>query len=88
MLEGDKEDVVGLYEKIKGDYRHKNVKTLLEAETEERRFPSWSMAFSIIPNADSGFEWLQTLLLVQAGTKDYQDLVDGLSDNSMIASGP
>ncbi len=45
MLEGDKNTVVELFNKIHKDSRHKLVFTLAEGEREERQFPSWSMAF-------------------------------------------
>ena len=45
VLEGEKETVRALYDKIGRDPRHTGVITFLEGETVERQFPNWSMAF-------------------------------------------
>lgn len=44
-IEGEEDDVIGLYEKIKKDDRHSNVIDLIEEECEDRLFPQWSMGF-------------------------------------------
>lgn len=43
ILEGEKEDVKALYNKIKEDPRHKNVKVISEGVTMKRIFHSWNM---------------------------------------------
>ena len=45
ILEGKKEDVLQLYEKIKEDDRHNNITLLWENEVENRYFPDWNMAY-------------------------------------------
>jgi hypothetical protein len=45
MLEGEKEVVKALFQKIKKDSRHKDIVTIMENETEKRTFKSWSMGF-------------------------------------------
>lgn len=45
MLEGEKEVVKALFQKIKKDSRHKDIVTIMEGETEKRTFESWSMGF-------------------------------------------
>jgi len=45
MLEGKKERVLKLYEKIKNDPRHKDVITVIEREEPIRSFPDWTMGF-------------------------------------------
>lgn len=45
MLEGEKENVMKLYDKISLDPRHTGVITILDGEEEERQFPEWSMGF-------------------------------------------
>ena len=45
MLEGEKERVLDLYEKIKKDPRHKDVITVIEREAPKRTFPDWTMGF-------------------------------------------
>ena len=44
-LEGEEEDVKALFEKIKVDERHSNVKIIGFSELKERRFKSWDMAY-------------------------------------------
>lgn len=45
-LEGDYDQIISLYEKIKEDKRHKNVimVSLNKDQREERLFPNWAMA--------------------------------------------
>lgn len=45
VLEGQKEEVLELFGRIKKDKRHENLIVLYESEIEERLFDSWSMAF-------------------------------------------
>jgi hypothetical protein len=45
LLEGAKDVVNGLYEKISRDIRHVNVNTLIDETVETRLFPEWSMGF-------------------------------------------
>ena len=44
-LEGDKGAVLGLYERIARDPRHRGLLRLLEGPAETRQFAEWSMAF-------------------------------------------
>ena len=48
MLEGPKENVLDLFNKIKKDGRHHGVLTLYEGETDHRFFPHWRMAFEAV----------------------------------------
>lgn len=43
ILEGQKDQVLGIYSKIKTDSRHKDVRVLQEDKRDDRRFPDWSM---------------------------------------------
>lgn len=45
ILEGNKEDVLAIYEKISKDSRHENVELLWDGSTEKRYFPNWNMSF-------------------------------------------
>ena len=45
MLEGKKESVLKLYEKIKKAPRHKDVITVIERDEPIRSFPDWTMGF-------------------------------------------
>lgn len=54
-LEGPEAAVLGLYEQIRRDARHKNVKTILSVPAEHRCFPQWSMGFreaTALPEAE------------------------------------
>ncbi|MGK7391266.1 MAG: BLUF domain-containing protein [Candidatus Cyclobacteriaceae bacterium M2_1C_046] len=42
-LEGDYKMIIGLYDKIKEDDRHKNVVMITSGPIKERSFPSWQM---------------------------------------------
>lgn len=48
VLEGEKEIVQTLYDRIKHDQRHSSVMLLISRETETREFPNWSMGFAEI----------------------------------------
>lgn len=45
LLEGEKETVENLFEKIKDDKRHSNIVLIVKEKVEERLFSDWSMAF-------------------------------------------
>ena len=52
VLEGEKEAVTGLYQKIKKDDRHKDVIQLVQGTCEERNFGEWSMGFKAVNESD------------------------------------
>lgn len=56
ILEGEREAVAALMEKIGQDSRHRKVKVFHEEETERRTFGSWRMAF-VSPSAADMAEW-------------------------------
>ncbi len=45
LIEGEEAVVRGLYEKIKADTRHRNVRVIEEGTREQRVFSRWSMGF-------------------------------------------
>ncbi len=51
-LEGKKEDVLELYNKILKDERHANVIDLIEEDEEGRLFPDWSMGYRNLKSLD------------------------------------
>ena len=55
LLEGEEEEVISLFERIKKDQRHYAVELLEEEEISERLFSEWSMAYQ-----DMGDESQQT----------------------------
>ncbi len=52
VLEGEKEQVLPIYQTISHDPRHKGVIELLSGELEERNFPNWSMGFRAISSSE------------------------------------
>ena len=57
LLEGEKQTVKDLYEKIRRDKRHNDVRLIGENIAKERTFPKWGMAyFPIDENHVSGNE--------------------------------
>lgn len=45
LLEGERKNVLSLYDKISEDNRHHSVELILEEKQEDRLFKDWSMAF-------------------------------------------
>lgn len=45
LLEGEREAVLSLFEKIKRDPRHNNVTVTVEMTVNQKLFPDWGMAF-------------------------------------------
>jgi len=56
-LEGDEKEVRSVYDRIRGDDRHRSVKTLLEEPLQKRTFDNWSMKY--VPLADDVQKMLQ-----------------------------
>ena len=44
-LEGDEATVLGLFERISRDSRHKMISIIHQGSVDERQFPDWSMGF-------------------------------------------
>lgn len=51
MLEGEKSDVVSLYDKIKMDKRHARIHLLRQSTIQARSFPDWKMGFRKIDDS-------------------------------------
>ena len=58
ILEGEKDDVLGLMVRIERDPRHRGVKVFYEQEVDERAFASWSMAY-LSPSAEEVAKWAE-----------------------------
>jgi hypothetical protein len=58
ILEGEKDDVLDLMERIERDPRHSGIKVFHEEETEERAFASWNMAY-LSPSAADVSRWAE-----------------------------
>lgn len=63
ILEGNKEDVVQLYEKILVDERHHSATVLWESNVEYRFFEEWKMAF-YQPSQNNIKEYVSNLLML------------------------
>ncbi len=63
ILEGNKKDVLQVYEKIKVDKRHHTVTLLWENEVPNRFFPEWNMAF-YRPDDKNVQQFVSNLLLL------------------------
>lgn len=60
LLEGERQRVIELFEKIKRDPRHNNVTVTVEMTVNQKLFPDWGMAF----------KFLDKDVLKQHGVKD------------------
>lgn len=50
MLEGPRDQIRALYERIATDSRHRDVVVELDAPADERLFPDWQMGFAEVPS--------------------------------------
>jgi hypothetical protein len=53
LLEGRKEDVLAMVDRIGEDTRHRGMIRLLEADCAKREFPDWSMGFESVSPMDA-----------------------------------
>jgi hypothetical protein len=58
ILEGEKNDVDSLMERIHRDPRHHGIKVFYEEEVDECAFESWSMAY-LTPSSEELSKWIQ-----------------------------
>lgn len=69
-IEGDKETVNKLYEKIKIDTRHKDIFKMLDGYWKNRNFSDWSMAFRSMTKSEAkkiiGYSDISDLALINA----------------------
>lgn len=52
-LEGNKDDVLYIYNKIAKDERHSDIINVIEEQAEERYFPNWSMGYKNFGQMDT-----------------------------------
>ncbi len=80
VLEGVEEDVLNVFERIKRDYRHKEVTVIKQGLIANRYFKSWDMGFEkIVLDSNSnlkGFFQLEPELLMQDGDINNNILLD------------
>lgn len=55
-LEGEYKQIIGLYDKIKTDDRHKNFVLITSSPILERSFPSWQMGSKKFNNTDINYQ--------------------------------
>jgi hypothetical protein len=89
ILEGEKNDVLDLMEKIKRDPRHHGVKVYRERETDGRAFASWSMAY-LSPCAEEVSKWAEldgttTIETVLSSLESEPDRLPGMVVNILKA---
>jgi hypothetical protein len=80
ILEGEKDQVKALYEKIKVDPRHKDVKVLSEGVALKRYFSSWNMGHRDLDVLSfksilQEFDLKEEELLNENKAKDHQELI-------------
>jgi hypothetical protein len=58
IVEGEKDDVLDLMQRIERDSRHHGIKVFYEEEVQDRAFASWSMAY-LSPSAEEVAKWAE-----------------------------
>ncbi|WP_421716570.1 BLUF domain-containing protein [Arcobacter arenosus] len=76
-LEGEKDDVLSIYEKISNDERHTNIIDLFEEDIDERLFPQWSMGYKNIKHlSDIKSEKLKNFNTSEEFEESKDDILD------------
>lgn len=96
VLEGEKETIQNLYNKIKNDPRHKGVIKLLDHEIKERSFADWSMGFKQISEEDwstlRGYLNLEDkekfLALTKSGNDNLSSIIKSFANVNMRNDSP
>jgi len=76
-LEGDYNQIVGLYDKIKEHKRHKNVVLISLGNVKERNFPSWQMGSKKIELKDVDFKTDMS----EAEKTKFKSILNGVAEN-------
>lgn len=77
VLEGDDDDVDGLYNKICKDSRHNKIAKIYDNQIEEKLFDVWSMAFnksSVEELSEAGYFTLDEFKEITDGVADYETI--------------
>jgi hypothetical protein len=61
VIEGEEEVISSLYDRIRRDPRHTNVRTLFRRPLPSRHFANWTLAFSWIGDTSNGADGIQDL---------------------------
>lgn len=80
VIEGNRDVVYALLEKIKKDSRHTNLVILLEKPIVDRSFPNWSMGHHIkkssqLPQTSGFSEFMQSNDLTSTRNKDSKEVI-------------
>jgi len=76
-LEGEKDDVLSIYEKISNDERHTNIIDLSEEDIDERLFPKWSMGYRNVKHlSDFKSEKLKSFNTTEEFEESKDDILD------------
>ncbi len=76
-LEGEKDDVLSIYEKISNDERHTNIIDLAEEDIDERLFPKWSMGYRNVKHlSDFKSEKLKSFNTTEEFEESKDDILD------------
>ncbi len=76
-LEGEKDDVLSIYEKISNDERHTNIIDLFEEDIDERLFPKWSMGYKNVKHlSDFKSEKLKSFNTTEEFEESKDDILD------------
>lgn len=71
LLEGEKDQVQALYDRIALDDRHSSVRTFWDGEIERRNFRNWAMAYIDTRKLDlSNLDWVDILLKKNISLED------------------
>lgn len=81
VLEGSKDEILGLYDKIKEDKRHKNVIMISLKPIDQRYFPSWQMGSKQV-NTDT-YDFLS--YMSSSEQQEFKALFKGEQSNNAIA---
>ncbi|MDX1628766.1 MAG: BLUF domain-containing protein [Fulvivirga sp.] len=79
-LEGEYKTIMGLYDKIKEDERHKNVVLITTGQINKRTFPSWQMGAKKINEDKISFD---TDLSANEAAK-FREIINGKGNNQAI----
>jgi hypothetical protein len=79
MVEGNASIISGLYDKIKGDSRHKEVRMISYSHIKEKSFPSWHMGAKQLKGLNAA-DYLTDITAEEKAT--FSKILNGEEENS------
>ncbi|MCA6073556.1 BLUF domain-containing protein [Fulvivirga sp. 1062] len=74
VLEGERDVINGLYDRIVTDKRHKKISKIIEGKSSKRNFPDWNMGFKSMSGRDfeslAGFNNIEDYFLAHEVDED------------------